>query len=103
MQLGRRRTLCRSGLRRNGLRQHRSWRAAWHWVLVSIFLRYVGVVQRADLSRMIVTGLNWVGGVHRNKKRRLMSALGHKRTKRHLGAMSALPPKDGVIGLPACR
>ena len=27
-----------------------------------------------------------------------MSALGHKRTKRHVGAMSALPPKADIRG-----
>ena len=31
--------------------------------------------------------------MHRSKTGPSMSALGHKRTKRHLGAMSALPPK----------
>ena len=31
-----------------------------------------------------------------------MSALGHKRTFCDAGAMSALPPKDGVIGRRCC-
>src|SRR5215467_13153380 len=31
-----------------------------------------------------------------SKSGRRMSALGHKRTKRHLGAMSALPPKADI-------
>jgi len=30
-------------------------------------------------SRRTITGLEWVGGVHRNKKGRPMSALGHLR------------------------
>src|SRR6516162_513962 len=29
----------------------------------------------------------WLSGVHRNKKRRLMSALGHKLTRRHHATM----------------
>src|SRR5262245_8100749 len=46
------------------------------------------------LNRTHHSGLGRI--VHHSKFGRPMSALGHKQTKRHYGAMSALPPKADI-------
>jgi len=49
------------------------YRAAW-WTRAAS----CGLTPRPG-SRRTITGLNWLGGVRRNKKGRLMSALGQSR------------------------
>src|SRR5262249_34216132 len=54
-----------------------------------------GPVPGEAISELSQTSMHRVC-VHRNKKRRLMSALGHKQTSRPAWTLSALPPKADI-------
>ena len=54
---------------------------------------------RGQGSQPSIAGLGCVSGVHRNKKRRLMSAMGHKQTsRRHLDYVRFTPKSGHRLG-----